>query len=356
MPQLRQWEDEEDDEEWRLRAERTEQELQTTKDLLNAMTTAKEEVDRSLSASSRTLLDWKIVLLDRVLGHPINQWSAVCSDIGDFSQILAKQAELETLNIVTTGKAESWLAVLSVPPLQARGDQECIINALQLWYAFVHPTEGRFGHQELYGLAEGLRKANPNTTSFCLAILEHAVYQQLNKEISSSVWSARLVTTWLRAIELLCTYYNGNIERLRPLAQRLSSMSLIDAGKSPLVRGLLKLIADYFKPVIPPRHWLGLKLVEDAQEYDCSWNFGGIDMIRNGQELLLARDAATFNHPVLVVARDRYEFLDKIFHLELRINDYPTAGETWVQEIDMMDDMSQAKILRHLTGVLPRGW
>ena len=79
-------------------------------------------------------------------------------------------------------------------------------------------------------------------------------------------------------------------------------------------------------------------------------------MIRNGQELLLVRDAATFNHPVLVVARDRYEFLDKIFHLELRINDYPTAGETWVQEIDMMDDMSQAKILRHLTGVLPRGW
>jgi hypothetical protein len=79
-------------------------------------------------------------------------------------------------------------------------------------------------------------------------------------------------------------------------------------------------------------------------------------MIRNGQELLLVRDAATFNHPVLVVTRDRYEFLDKIFHLELRVNDYPTTGETCVKEIDMMDDLSQAKILQHLTGVLPRGW
>jgi hypothetical protein len=77
-----------------LRAERAEQELQTTKDLSKAMTRAKEEVDRNLSASSRILLDWKIVLLDRLLGHPVNQWSVVCSGIGDFSQILAKEAEM----------------------------------------------------------------------------------------------------------------------------------------------------------------------------------------------------------------------------------------------------------------------
>jgi predicted nucleic acid-binding Zn-ribbon protein len=321
---------------FQTRAEQAEEKLELVNESLGTMTAAKDEAVKEFDACSESLRGWKIVVLDRLLGHPVEQWLAFSSGIGDFGQILTKQDEIEALNIVTVGKAESWLAVLSVPPVQTQGDQACMLNALQVWYAFVHPTEDRFGHQELYGLAEGLRNATPKTISFCLAILEHSVYQQPNKEISSSVWSPGLVTTWLRAIELLCTYYNGNVERLRPLAQRLANMSLIDSSKSALVRGL--------------------KDVEDARQYDCSWNFGEIDMIRNGQELLLVRDAATFNHPVSVVARDRYQFLDKIFHLELRINDYPTAGEIWVQEIDMMDNMSQAKILRHLTGVLPRGW
>ena len=85
MPQLRQWENEEDDEGWRLRAERTEQELQTTKDLLNAMTTAKEEVDRSLSASSQICSTGRLFFL-------IECWAILLTNGLQSAMILATSA------------------------------------------------------------------------------------------------------------------------------------------------------------------------------------------------------------------------------------------------------------------------
>ena len=291
---------------------------------------------------------WRKVVLVYLMGHP--QWEAIHAAFGDLEEEFSKEAEISNIELDRDVARETLTKVIDFKSA-ARYEGDGMHMFLELWGLLKHPNITP-DYLTTEDVIHNLHRCHGDDISFGLALLEVGlVAQSQMTNPSPSNWDDDSCLAWLRALDILCTFYNGHRGRLANLAGMMRMMDMRGGRSSRIVDALFQAVLSKLTDARPV--WHSTVIVDVARQNGCIFENGVHQIVPDGDRLVYVR-AGQGEDQISILSDFGLDRADQGFNLVIN---NPMEGFSWKMLIDCLNDHGMRGRMERLLGpALKRLW